>query len=482
MRKILAFCITAILFAGCNFKPETPQISANFKADFNSSNINDFWWKNFNDENLNMLIDSALKNNSDLALALNNIEYARVSLGLSKLEFLPNFTLSGSAVRQNNFPQAPDSNHANIYQIGAGLNYELDLWGKVRNSVDAAGSNFKATVYDYDNARLSIASSVANLYFKFLSLKEQEKILTQTLAAYEQMANFRANQLKAGAINNIVYYQSKAQVQSATASLIATKTQINATKTALSIMTGKNYDEILHNNIKASQTFPTLPEIPAGIPSDLLLHRADVASALERLKATNFLVGAQKANYFPSFSLTGAFGFASTEFDRLFVNNASSWNIGGSLIGPLLDFGRTKKRIDLANLDQNASFINYDKTLKTAFGDVRDALVSVKNSDLRTKTLKDLLATQQQVYNAAKLRYDSGYSDHIELLDSERNLLSAKLNLSMANYERYASEVALYKALGGGFSLKDSKTVNLINTNKTVMPNDSAFPVDKRIF
>ena len=319
-------------------------------------------------------------------------------------------------------------------------------------------------------------------FTRLIQLYSKEKILTQTLAAYEQMANFRANQLKAGAINNIVYYQSKAQVQSAAASLIATKTQINATNTALSIMTGKNYDEILHNNIKASQTFPTLPEIPAGIPSDLLLHRADVASALERLKATNFLVGAQKANYFPSFSLTGAFGFASTEFDRLFVNNASSWNIGGSLVGPLLDFGRTKKRIDLANLDQNASFINYDKTLKTAFGDVRDALVSVKNSDIRTKTLKDLLATQQQVYNAAKLRYDSGYSDHIELLDSERNLLSAKLNLSMANYERYASEVALYKALGGGFSLKDSKTVNLINTNKTVIPNDSAFPVDKRIF
>ena len=476
MRKILAFCITAILFAGCNFKPETPQISANFKADFNSSNINDFWWKNFNDENLNMLIDSALKNNSDLALALNNIEYARVSLGLSKLEFLPNFTLSGSAVRQNNFPQAPDANHANIYQIGAGLNYELDLWGKVRNSVDAAGSNFKATVYDYDNARLSIASSVANLYFKFLSLKEQEKILTQTLAAYEQMANFRANQLKAGAINNIVYYQSKAQVQSATASLIATKTQINATNTALSIMTGKNYDEILHNNIKASQTFPTLPEIPAGIPSDLLLHRADVASALERLKATNFLVGAQKANYFPSFSLTGAFGFASTEFDRLFVNNASSWNIGGSLIGPLLDFGRTKKRIDLANLDQNASFINYDKTLKEAFGEVRNALVGRENAISKQTNMANLLNSQEKLYNIANERFKTGYSDNLELLDAQRGYLSARLEYAASNLEVSNSVVEVFKALGGGFKVEDNKTKQMLESNATVLPTSSKNP------
>lgn len=482
MFKILNFIILALIFTGCNFKPETPQISANFRADYNSTDVNDFWWRNFNDENLNELVESALKNNADLLLALNNLEYTKTALGLAGLEFLPNFNATGEGVRQNNFGNKLDANPQNSYNVGAVLSYEIDLWGKVRNNYDAAKSNFKASEYDFQTARLSIASGVVTTYFTLLSLKEQEKILSQTLQTYSDTANYRKKQLDAGAINSVIYYQSLSQVQSAKSQLISVQNQISSVKTALSIMCGKSYDEILHENIKFTATLPEIPEIKAGIPSDILLHRADVAAALERLKASNFLVGVSKANYFPTFSLTGFAGYASTEFNAIFNSLNSNWNIAGSLVMPLLDFGRTKKRVDLANLDQNASFIAYDKALKVAFGDVKDALNSAKNAKESQKSLSDLVEAQNKVYEAAKIRFDQGYSDYIELLDAERGLLGAKISLSNAKLNHLNSIVGVYKALGGGFEVKDESAIKLINTENSVQPNMSAIPYDSRIF
>lgn len=493
-RSIFAILTAGILLAGCSFKPITPRVDTSFKADFNTTNINDAWWMEFRDENLNALVEKTLKNNSDLNLALNNIEYARVSLGLSELEFLPNVSLSGEALRKNNLGNIPDRNSASSYQIGARLSYEIDFWGKIRNRAGAANSSYKAKIYDYNTARLSIASSVTNMYLSLLSLKEQEQILSSTLQSYTETMNYRKRQFEAGVINNIAYFQSQTEVDRAKSALISMQNQLSSTLTALAIMSGESYDEILKGSVKFSDQLPNAPEIPNGIPSDLLLHRADVASALESLKATNFLVGATKAEYFPSFSLTGAFGFASSQFDRLFIMNASSWSAGGSLVAPLLDFGRTKSRVALANLDQNASFINYDKTLKVAFGDVRDALNNGKNAKLKQKSAADLLASSTNLYNSALHRYNEGYSEHIELLDATRGLLSAKLGLAQANLEVLTSVVGIYKALGGGFDLRefnfgglspnsdDKESINLINSKETITPQTSTLPIDRRIF
>lgn len=478
-KRFFIFTFAAIMLTGCSFKPATPQKDTSFDFGYAASNINEVWWKNFNDDILNKLVEEALKHNSDLALALNNIEYARVSLGLSKLEFLPNISYSADAKRQNNNIMGHDANsHAN-YSVNAILNYELDLWGRVRNSMKSARSKYFSTKYDYDLARLSIASSVANTYFNLVSLTQQEEILKSTLKSYENTLNFRANQLNAGVISNIIYYQAKTQVDSAKSQLIGVQNQISNTNTALFVLTGNNYNDIIHKKIQPNTEFANIPEIPEGIPSDILLHRADVASALEKLRATNFLVGVAKARYFPTFSLTGVFGYTSKEFDRLFVENANVWNVGGSLVGPLLDFGRTKKSVELANLEQNASFINYDKTLKNAFADVKDALANRQNLKLKQVNVKNLVDSRQKVYDMASQRYEQGYSDHLELLDSQRMLLSAKLDLARANFEVISSVVGVYKALGGGFKLQDSAVKEMIISNKTVLPTNSSSPFRK---
>ncbi|MSN95728.1 TolC family protein [Campylobacter sp. FMV-PI01] len=462
-KKIIKFTIfLAFVFSGCSFKPDMPLQQYNYKANLDSIELSDKWWMDFKDDTLNELVDFALNNNLDLAMALNNIELARVNLGLNKLEFLPTIIYKGGG---NLGASGIDSNPKESYSFSGILDYELDLWGRVRNSVSSKKSSFLATKYDYDTARLSIASSVVSSYFKLLFLKKQEEILKDSLKAYESTLEFRQNQLKAGVISSIVYYQTKSQVDSAKFKLIDIQNQISSTNTALSVLIGRDYDEILYDNVKISDNFDFfVPEIPSGIPSNLLLKRSDIASALERLKASNFLVGVAKASYFPKLSITGIFGYTSSEFDRLFIENANSWNIGGSLVGPLLDFGRTSKRVKIANLEQNASLINYDKVIKNAFSEVRNSLANRKNSILKKEAAQNLVDSQQKVYDLAYQRYNAGYSDHLELLDAQRGLLNAKLNLANANLELLNSVVFVYKAFGGGF-VADGDTKEFIKNH-----------------
>lgn len=476
-KSLISVVAISLFLTGCSFKPVTPLKDASFKATYATTNINDMWWMDFKDPNLNTLVDSALKHNSDLALALNNIEIARVSLGLSRLDYLPNFEYSTSAGGQNNLPMPPNANSSEAYSANINMSYEIDLWGRVRNGVRANEAKYLATKYDYDSARLSIASNVVTTYFRLLFLKEQESILEDTLASYTRTLNFRKNQLGAGAISSIVYYQAKAQVDSAKAKITEVRNELSSTNTALALLTGKNYNEILYKNISTSRnTLPTMPVVPSGVPSDLLLHRADVAASLERLRASNFLVGVSRANYFPSLSLTGNLGYMSSDFSRLFATAANSWSIAGSLVGPLLDFGRTSKRVQISNLEQNVSFINYDKTLKNAFGEVRDALVNRENALLLQDSMQNLYKSQQNVYNIASNRYKAGYSDNLELLDAQRGLLNARLSLASARLSVANSVVGVYKALGGGFTLKDSRAKALLEANKTVEPTTSTSP------
>lgn len=472
LRAIFAIFIV-VFVSGCSFKPDLPiKQSPDFNSSVASVNIDDRWWEVFNSKALNDLISSALVYNFDLNLALNSIERSRVALGLQELDQLPNVNISGSALRQNNYPLPPNSNSHGVYSIGAMLNYEIDLWGRVRNSIGAAESMYKASIYDYESAKLSISSNVAYSYILLLSLKMQENILGDTLKSYISSMEFRQNQLKAGSISEIIYYQSKSQVDSAKSQLVEVKNLLSQANTALSILTGKNYEEILYNYVNVDTTLKEMLEntkvsLPSGISSDILLKRPDVASSLEKLKSTNFLIGVRKAEYFPQLSLTGMFGYKSGEFDRLFTSNANAWNIGGSLIGPLIDFGRTSKRVDLATIDQNSSLIMYDKTIKKAFGEVRDALNERENSLEKQASLKNLVESQTNIYNIAETRFNAGYSDYLEVLDAQRYLLSAKLSFAKSQQSVLDSIVSVYKAFGGGFELKDEEAKNIIKPRQS---------------
>lgn len=458
MRNKAFILITAAFLAGCSFRPDMPNVDTNFTSTytFETSDVRDLWWKEFHDENLNVLVESALEKNTNLRIAYLNLEKAKASLGVAEADLLPGVNLNAGATRTRN--SAETASHSpqttsKSYEINLGLNYEIDLWGRVRNSVLAANENLNASKFDYDSARLSLSSSVAKSYFALVSLNMQEAVLKETLKTYEDTLALRKTQLDLGGINEMTYLQSKAEVERAKTSLTSVLNSKSQALTSLAILTGKSNDEILKGAVASAQNLPSSPEINAGISSDVLLRRSDVAKALAGLKATNALVGVARAQYFPTLSLTGLFGFASDEFDRIFMGSASVWSLGANLTQKIFDFGRTKNNVRVAETNEQIAAITYEATVRSALGEVRDALITRQNAKLSLDQVKNLLQSQQKIYSLAKDQYNAGYIGHLELLDAERNLLQAKLQDVSAKLDEVDSAVEVYRALGGGFKV-----------------------------
>ncbi|EHL89200.1 NodT family efflux transporter, outer membrane factor (OMF) lipoprotein [Campylobacter sp. 10_1_50] len=458
MRNKAFILITAAFLAGCSFRPDMPNVDTNFTSTytFETSDIRDLWWKEFHDENLNSLVESALEKNTDLRIAYLNLEKAKASLGVAEADLLPGVNLNAGATRTRN--SAETATHlpqttTKSYEINLGLSYEIDLWGRVRNSVLAANESLNASKFDYDSARLSLSSSVAKSYFALVSLNMQEAVLKETLKTYEDTLALRKTQLDLGSINEMTYLQSKAEVERAKTSLTSVLNSKSQALTSLAILTGKSNDEILKGAVASAQNLPSSPEINAGISSDVLLRRSDVAKALADLKSTNALVGVARAQYFPTISLTGLFGFASDEFDRIFMGSASVWSLGANLTRKIFDFGKTKNNVRVAETNEQIAAITYEATVRSALGEVRDALISRQNAKLSLDQVKNLLQSQQKIYSLAKDQYNAGYIGHLELLDAERNLLSAKLQDVSAKLDEVDSAVEVYRALGGGFKV-----------------------------
>ena len=459
MRNKAFILIIAAFLAGCSFRPDMPNVDTNFTSTytFETSDIRDLWWKEFHDENLNSLVESALEKNTNLRIAYLNLQKAKASLGVAEADLLPGVNLNAGATRTRN--SAETATHmpqttSKSYEINLGLNYEIDLWGRVRNSVLAANENLNASKFDYDSARLSLSSSVAKSYFALVSLNMQEAVLKETLKTYEDTLALRKTQLDLGGINEMTYLQSKAEVERAKTSLTSVLNSKSQALTSLAILTGKSNDEILKGAVASAQNLPSSPEIKAGISSDVLLRRSDVAKALADLKATNALVGVARAQYFPTLSLTGLFGFASDEFDRIFMGSASVWSLGANLTQKIFDFGRTKNNVAVAKTNEQIAAVNYEAAVKSALGEVRDALVSRQNTKISLEQVKNLLKSQQRIYSLAKEQYDAGYIGHLELLDAERNLLQVKLQDVSAKLDEVDSAVEVYRAFGGGFKLE----------------------------
>lgn len=453
--KSLILASTLVVFAGCSFKPAMPQVQQDFNASIEATTISQEWWKSFEDDKLNALVDKALLNNSNLKLAALNIQNARYSLSLAKKDYLPNLTASAGPSRTRTSGETYTSfgNRYlfNDYSLSVTLSYEVDLWGRVKNSIGAKTASFRATQYDYDTARLSVASNVATTYFTLITLNEEKAVLLDTLETYKKTMDYQKNQFDAGAISELTYTQSVGQYESARVTLSNVQTSIDDTQSALALLVGNGLDEILYSNYDASGALPTAPDIPNGVSSDVLLNRADVASAYENIKSANYLIGVAKAAYFPTLSLTGVFGFESEHLGDLFKSNASMWNLAGSLAGTVFNFGRTSNNVDIAKIAQDINVANYDLTIKTALNEVRNALNARKNA-LKTKEYQgSFLNSQERIYKLAKDQFDEGYTTQLELLDAQRTLLNAKIQNAEAKLGVINSVVSVFKAFGGGF-------------------------------
>lgn len=463
-KKLCLYAIVTVMaFCGCSFAPKYTKPQLNLPAEKpivadGTATINTDWWKNYGDENLNLLIEEALKNNDDLKLAVARIEEARHRLGFTEADRYPVINANGTASRQRTSAEASQLGYAymnNYFSLSAQVAYELDLWGKIKNRRDAALSVLLSTKASKEALKLSLVSNVATVYFNLVSLGRQLQTTENILNSYKEIYEFRQKQYKHGILDEMVVQQAKAQYDSVKILLENLKEQDAVLKSTLSLLLGRTPSEIFDNLHNINQKLPDPITVPAMLPSSLLSNRPDIVQAEEALKATNFQIGVAKAAYFPSISLTGALGLHSFELDNLMQSSARMWNIGGNLIEPILDFGRIDSNVKITEAQQKEAVIQYVKTVKTAFKEVYDALVKIKSSGNKLTAQEEELKALERVLTLANKRYEVGVTDYLTVLDAQRGYLNSSLNLINYQTEVINSQVILYKVLGGGWD-KDS--------------------------
>lgn len=456
--KIALPLAAILLFGGCSFTPKLQDVNFTMPADMTEQNltINSNWWEQYNDPKLNALIEEGLKNNKDLQIAMLNIESARVSLRLEQAEWLPTINAQGGASRQKSSQEAYTSSGVsrvyNDFSLSAVLSYEIDLWGKVASSNKAARAALLASKASADTVRLSLSSSIADYYFALISYKEQLEIANQAVKTREDTVNLTQMQVDAGSERESVLSQQKSLLAQAKITRDAAEQNLYLTSSALGILLGRQPASLLVDKEIITAELPSDIVIPEYIPSSILAYRPDIESSYQQLIASNEQIGISRAAYFPSISISGLLGLQSANSGDLLQSSAKTWNLGGSLIAPLIDFGRTSNNVELAKIQKDISVLNYESTVLTAFGEVYDALNNRRILLQNLQNALDYESSLQRTLDLVTEQYNAGYTDYLSVLDSERSLLNAKISTVSTKQSLLSSGVSLFKALGGGWN------------------------------
>ncbi len=416
------------------------------------------WWTLFNDATLDKLVDQALAGNADLRTAIARVEQADAAAREAGASLFPSIDAQagGSNVGLSEKTATWSPNSPDILRsrnAGLSLSYELDVWGRVRRSNEAARASLLASRYSRDAIRLSVAGLVASNYLNLRALDAQLAVTAESLKSREESARLVKTRVDAGLVSPLDQYQA----DGALAALKAQQADLRRARALsahqLALLTGLPALQIAAGNL-AQLPLPPLP--PAGLPADLIEARPDVREAEQRLIAANANIGVAKAAYYPKFSLTGGIGSESKTLSDLFSSGAGTWSLGLGLLMPILDFGRTSARIDQARAINEQSLIAWQKSLEVAYKEVRDALVSLREHGEAETAQQTRSENAGKALALAKLRYDAGYSGYLEVLDAQRSANDAQLALIASRQARLAAAVELFKALGGGWQAADS--------------------------
>jgi len=414
------------------------------------------WWQEYNDPVLQQLIDRALTQSDDIALAAARLKQARSLYDYSYSNQFPLLSIAGVGTRtnvdfkdSNSLPNKP----MNLSFIGGMLSYEVDLWGKLASANQAAKASFLAAGYNQDAVRLSVASATAQLYFNIVALNADIKITQDTIVSREESYKLYKVQYERELANGLVLRQSKAELDATRAQLPPLLEQKDKAESSLAVLLGHSPREIMGAGIapgKELDAMPVPPLSPAELPSNLLERRPDIAAAEQALIASNFNIGVARAAFFPTISLSSLYGISSMDIQNLYNGSMQTWQLGSSLAGPVIDFGRTASGVELAKARNQEQLAVYKNSVRTAFKDVKDALSAQVHSRDEEKALSDEEREVKEALRLANLRYSAGFSSYIEVLDAERNLYSVQIALVAAKLKRLNASINLYKALGGG--------------------------------
>ena len=413
------------------------------------------WWMIFNDPVLNELESSALLDNQNLQAAVARVDEARAAARISRSRFFPELSLEPLFKRERTSANLPTpvpiqlpSVHLNTFSIPLDLSYEVDLWGRVRRSFQAAQAQAEASVSDYQNVLLTLTGDVAVNYFLIRSLDSEVATLRQTVELRSESVRILNDRFESGSISEIDLDRAKTELTLAGTDLSDTTRQRAETLNALALLCGKPASsfEIAERPVTISP-----PLVPAGLPSSLLERRPDIARAEKNLAAKNAQIGVAVAGYFPVLRLTGQGGYLSTQADKLFSDDSRVWSIGPNVTMPLFNGGRTAADVKQAEAAYQEALAEYRQTVLIAFREVEDSLAQVVLRNEQAVAQVKAVASARRVAKLVNARYEAGAISQLEVVDAEREMLQQERREAELTGQRFASSVRLIKALGGGW-------------------------------
>jgi outer membrane protein, multidrug efflux system len=417
-----------------------------------SSAIPSDWWLIFDDDVLNQLEITALAANQDLRAALARVEQARAVSGVARSSYLPSFTLNPSLERERSsrtIDNPRGQSLATTYTLPLDLAWELDLFGRIRRLNESTVADLAAASATFEAVRLSLTAEVASTHFTLRALDEELRVVTASIGLRRETLSLVRARYTSGNAGDLDVARAETEFAATEADAAALALRRASTQNALAVLLGKSAPDFVSSN--ASSLGGDIPAIPAGLPSQLLTRRPDVIAAERTLAAANARIGLAKAAFFPSISLTGNAGYASADIDELFKSDSRLWSIGPSVYLPLFQGGRNRANLARARAAYEETLATYRQRVLIAFREVQDALTATRLLAQRAEAQTRAVASSRRGVELSQKRYDAGFVSYLDVVDAQRTALEVERTNTQIAGQRWLTQVALIKALGGGW-------------------------------
>ena len=456
-RLVLLCCLVAACKVGPDYRrPDVAAPEAYRFAPADAAPADLQWWKQFDDPTLDALIAEALADNWNVKIAAANVEQAAGVLVTARAPLFPQLDYQGSAARvrfsENGTTDLASgiTNPTNVNQVLAGASWEIDLWGRLRRLTESAQADLLATEQARRGVILSLVATVATGYLQLRGLDEQLAMAERTQAAYAESLRVMELKFKYGRVSQMNVEQARARYESAASQIPRIRREIAILENGLSVLLGRSPGAIP----RGKSIFEiTLPPVPAGVPSELLERRPDLLQAEQQLISANALIGAARAQYFPSISLTGALGSASTALSDLFTGPTGTWSYAAGIAGPVFAGGAIRGQVKQAEAAQQAALMSYQLAIRNAFADADNALVTRSTLGEQLESQGRLVESLRGYERMARMQYDVGRVPYSTVLQAQQQLFPEELAWAGARAQLLASLAGIYKALGGGWVL-----------------------------
>jgi outer membrane protein, multidrug efflux system len=462
----IALPVFSLALTGCTVGPDYARPKVEQPAAFKSpattqpaTSIPTEWWRLYNDPQLDGLIKLANESNQDIRQAIARVDEARALARIAATSLLPTIDANPNLSRVRTSANAPSSATGrpagtsavyNNWQIPFDLNYEIDVWGRVRRSVEASKAQIQAGADDLAVVRLTVTSDIATFYYILRALDAQVQILEQTVAAFAEQVRVVDAQLRNGLVSPIDLYQAQSLYEATRAQLADTQRARANAEHALAVICGQPAPTFSVAVRPLQEASP--PTVPVGLPGDLLKRRPDVAMAEQNVVSFNAQVGVATAELYPTFTLTGAAGFESANLSHLLDWKSRMFSIGPSISIPIFDAGRRRYNLAAVKAQYQESVAAYVSSVLSAYADVEDALTDLHALTNEVERMRAAVTASQNYLKTALAQYKQGLVTYLVVIDAQRTLLSNQLTLTQDINQQMAASIHLIKALGGGWA------------------------------